>query len=192
MKSISEGMGAGLIKHVEFSEVLNESWVEFLTLDLKMRPSKVFTSGAISWKSPLGFCPQSMELLNKEFNLFRGLFPLKIFISGPPAAGKTHYAQKLAESYGVPHIKIGDLIATAIKQQNAFGDEIRAKIEELKDITVAEYEKTRNKKKDPELDRATIKVRLPDDILYRIVRIQMNSAACKNKGFILDGYPRTM
>jgi len=47
MKSISEGMGAGLIKYVEFADVLNESWVEFLTLDLRMRPSKVFTSGAI-------------------------------------------------------------------------------------------------------------------------------------------------
>jgi len=132
-----------------------------------------------------------MENLNKEFNLFRGLFPLKIFMTGPPASGKTHFAQKLAESYGVPHIKIGDLISAAMKFQNPLGDEIRAKIEELKDIAVAEYEKTRNKKKDPELDRATVKVRIPDDILYRIVRLQMNSAACKNKGFILDGYPRT-
>jgi adenylate kinase len=191
MKSISEGMGAGLIKHVEFAEVLNESWVEFLTLDLKMRPSKVFTSGVISWHSPNGLGPESMENLNKEFNLFRGLFPLKIFMTGPPAAGKTHFASKLSESYGVPHIKIGDLINAAMKFQNPLGEEIRAKIEELKDFSVAEYEKTRNKKKDPELDRATVKVRLPDDILYRIVRLQMNSAACKNKGFILDGYPRT-
>jgi adenylate kinase family enzyme len=54
---------------------------------------------------------------------------------------------------------------------------------------VADYEKTR-KKKDPELDRTTIKVRLPDDVLIRLVRLSMNSAACKNKGFILDGYPR--
>lgn len=191
MKTISEGMGAGLLKHVEFSEVLNESWVEFLTLDLKMKPSKVFTSGVFQWHSPSGLGPQSMETLNKEFNLFRGLFPLKVFITGPPASGKTHFASKLSESYGVPHIKIGDLIGAAMKQQNSLGDEIRAKIEELKDIAVAEYEKTRNKKKDPELDRATIKVRLPDEILYRIVRLQMNTAACKNKGFILDGYPRT-
>ena len=191
MRSISEGMGAGLIKHVEFADVLNESWVEFLTLDLKMKTSKALTSGAFQWHSSLGLGPESMEILNKEFNLFRGLFPLKIFITGPPAAGKTHFAQKLSESYGVPHIKIGDLIGAAIKLQNPLGEEIRTKIEELKDIAVAEYEKTRNKKKDPELDRATIKVRLPDDILYRIIRLQMNTAACKNKGFILDGYPRT-
>ena len=92
----------------------------------------------------------------------------------------------------MPHIKIGELIAAAVKHQNAFGDEIRAKIEELKDVAVAEYEKTRNKKKDPELDRATIKVRLTDEILYKIIKLQMDTAACKNKGFILDGYPRNI
>lgn len=78
-----------------------------------------------------------------------------------------------------------------MKLTNAFADEIRAKIEELKDQVLAEYEKTRNKKKDPDLDRATIKVRLPEDILYKIVKMHMNTAACKNKGFIIDGYPRT-
>jgi hypothetical protein len=36
MKAISEGMGSGLIKHVELSDVIEEEWCEFLTLDLKM------------------------------------------------------------------------------------------------------------------------------------------------------------
>lgn len=54
---------------------------------------------------------------------------------------------------------------------------------------MADYDKSK-KKKDPDLDRNTIKVRLPDEILYKLVRLQMNSAACRNKGFILDGYPR--
>lgn len=191
MKTISSGMGAGLLKHVELGDVLGEDWVEFLTLDLKMQCSKAFLGGPFEWHCPLGICPKSMPLLNAEFNLFRGLFPLKVLITGPPAAGKTHFASKLSEAYGVPHIKIGDLIAVAVKQQGPLGDEIRAKIEELKDQIVAEYEKTRNKKKDPELDRTQIKTRLPDDFLYRILRLHMDTAACKNKGFILDGYPRT-
>ena len=55
---------------------------------------------------------------------------------------------------------------------------------------VADYEKTRNKKKDPELNRADIKVKLPEDILHRLVKQHMDTAACKNKGYILDGYPR--
>lgn len=75
-----------------------------------------------------------MALLNQEFNLYRGLFPLKVFMTGPPAVGKTHFAHKLSESYGVPHVKIGDLISNAMKLHNPFGDELRSKIEELKDI----------------------------------------------------------
>lgn len=37
--------------------------------------------------------------------------------------------------------------------------------EEIKNKILADYEKTR-KKKDPELDRSLIKVKLPDDIIY--------------------------
>jgi hypothetical protein len=33
-----------------------------------------------------------MSILNQEFNIYRGLFPLKVFVTGPPAAGKTHFA----------------------------------------------------------------------------------------------------
>ena len=56
-------------------------------------------------------------------------------------------------------------------------------------MEVAAYEKTK-KKKDPDLDRNSLKPRLPDSILYRIVKAKMSSPACMNKGFILDGYPR--
>jgi adenylate kinase family enzyme len=55
---------------------------------------------------------------------------------------------------------------------------------------MANYEKTR-KKKDPDLDRSTIKPRLPDDLVWKVVQAKTGSPACMNKGFILDGYPRT-
>jgi adenylate kinase len=144
----------------------------------------------VQWHCKEGICKETMGLLNQEFNLYRGLFPLKVFLTGPPASGKTHFAEKLATGYGIPHIKIQDLIQMGYKLQDSFGDEIRKKTEEIKDQVVADYDKTK-KKKDPELDRNTIKVRLPDDILARLVKLQINSAACKNKGYILDSYPRT-
>ena len=59
----------------------------------------------------------------------------------------------------------------------------------MKDAEVAAYEKTR-KKKDPDLDRSKIHIRLPDEILQTIVKTYLASPACMNKGFILDGYPR--
>lgn len=188
MRAISAGMGSGLIKHVELSDVIEEDWCEFLTLDLKMKTSP-YLRDASFWHCRQGLCSQTLPLLNQEFNLFRGLFPLKVFITGPPASGKTHFSQKLAEAYGVPHLKIKDLVEMGYKLQDGLGEEIRKKTEEIKDQIVADYDKAK-KKKDPELDRNTIKVRLPDDFLYRLVQMQMGSAACKNKGFILDGYPR--
>jgi adenylate kinase len=130
-----------------------------------------------------------MMMLNLEFNHFRGLFPLKVFIGGPPLSGKTHFATKLAQSYGIPHLKIYDMIQEAHHAGDELSEEIRVKLEELKDIEVAAYEKTR-KKKDLDLDRSTLKPRLPDDILRRIVKAKINSPACMNKGFILDGFPR--
>jgi adenylate kinase family enzyme len=54
-----------------------------------------------------------MKMLNEEFNHFRGLFPLKVFIGGPPVSGKTHFASRLAQAYGIPHLRILDLIREA-------------------------------------------------------------------------------
>ena len=117
------------------------------------------------------------------------MFPLKLFLAGPPGSGKSHYAKILSEAYGVPHITMGDLVAMGYALQDEFGAEIAQKVEEIKDKTTEDYNKTK-KKKDPELIRENIKVRLPDDIMCRLLTMKLRSSGCKNKGFILDGYPR--
>lgn len=114
MKAISRGLGSGLYKHLDLSEVIDEDWSEFLTLDLKFRTSPVFLS-AFTWHCPLGLNKKTMPLLNQEFNLYRGLFPLKVFITGPPLSGKTNYAHQLAQAYGIPHLKIQDLVTMGYK-----------------------------------------------------------------------------
>lgn len=37
---------------------------------------------------------KNITKLNNEFNTFRGLKPVKIFIAGPPASGKTFYGKR--------------------------------------------------------------------------------------------------
>jgi dephospho-CoA kinase len=108
-----------------------------------------------------------MTMLNEEFNFFRGLFPLKVFITGPPCSGKTHFGTKLNEMYGVPHFCIKDIINMGLALQGGYGDVVRQRIEELKE---ADDEKTR-KKKDPDFDRASFNPRLPDDVLHELVKI---------------------
>jgi adenylate kinase len=34
-------------------------------------------------------------------------------------------------------------------------------------------------------------IRLPDEILYKLLKIALTENACRNRGYILDGYPRT-
>lgn len=74
-----------------------------------------------------------MKMLNEEFNFFRGLFPLKILISGPPCSGKTHFASKLSEQYGIPHITIKDIIDMGNSLTNEYGQKLKARVEELID-----------------------------------------------------------
>ena len=110
MKSVSDSLGSGAIKDVQLGDVIEEDWAEMLTLNLKMETSKEFLDIGEEWHCSEGITHTSMKLLNEEFNLFRGLFPLKVYIGGPPGAGKTHFAKLIAESYGIPHLTISSMV----------------------------------------------------------------------------------
>ena len=190
MTTISEGIGSGATRACEISEVINEPWCEFLTINVNLQTSQVLRE-AVNWKCSSGINSQTMTMLNEEFNYFRGLFPLKVLITGPPASGKTLLGGQLCEEYGIPHLTIKGIIDMGLELKTDYGDNLRAKIMELTDQAEADYEKTR-KKKDPDFDRATFKPRLDDGTIHDLVKIQLNSAACQNKGFILDGFPRSV
>ena len=81
---------------------------EFLMINLKMRTSDAFRDGEppedagedaeeiakklkFPWHCEKGIV-ENIRMLNEEFNDCRGLHPVKIFLTGPPASGKTHYA----------------------------------------------------------------------------------------------------
>lgn len=96
MKAISEGIGSGATKKLSVSEVIEEPWCEFMQVNVKMQASPELKNG-IQWKCKAGINDSTMKMLNDEFNHFRGLFPLKVFITGPPCSGKTYFASKLAE-----------------------------------------------------------------------------------------------
>lgn len=112
-----------------------------------------------------------MTMLNEEFNLFRGLFPLKVFITGPPCSGKTYFAKKLNELYGIPHLMISDIVAMGKQLTTPYGNEVKEKIEELIDAAEAEYDKAKKKKDTPPFDRAACQPRLPDEMLCELVKV---------------------
>ncbi len=87
----------------------------------------------------------------------------KIFL-GPPNAGKGTAASRVAPIRNIPHISTGDLFRENIKQQTEIG--LKAK----------EY-----------MDKGEL---VPDEIVIEMLKQRLEKEDC-NKGFILDGFPRT-
>mmetsp|Transcript_5233 Transcript_5233/g.3955 ORF Transcript_5233/g.3955 Transcript_5233/m.3955 type:complete len:107 (+) Transcript_5233:1429-1749(+) len=57
---------------------------------------------------------------------------------------------------------------------------------------VAKIEEARGEDQEAEeIDREKLKVRLPDNILYRLLKARLSENECRNRGYILSGYPRT-
>ena len=85
----------------------------------------------------------NIRKLNIEFNDNRVLHPVKIFITGPPASGKTFYADLLAKHYNIPKVNVKQLVDKAFEMARIeegggeLAEEIKAKVEELRDAMVA-------------------------------------------------------
>lgn len=107
--AISKAIGTGLTKTKLASELIKEAWMIPLQINLKIRPSDVFkdeptpeTEGEVEpeiaekralarkfpWHCEFGI-PENIAKLNLEFNQYRDLKPVKIFITAPPASGKS-------------------------------------------------------------------------------------------------------
>ena len=84
---------------------------------------------------------------------------------GPPGAGKGTQAADLIKRYQIPHISTGDMFRAAIKAGTALG--IKAK----------EY-----------MDAGSL---VPDEVTIGIVAERLAEPDCR-KGFLLDGFPRTV
>ena len=199
IKSISEGISTGEVNHIELDDVLYEDWSEFLSLNIRINPSSIFEelymevpeledSNEFPWHWPTGI-RDNVDRIIHEFTKFRGFNPMRIYLNGPPASGKTHYAKKLSEMYGIPHIKMADISKLSSTLEGPIGEEVRKFINTKKDEVMEEHEKA--KKKGPELNRDDIVVRLPDKYIYKLAKIRLSENQCRNRGFILDGFPKS-
>ena len=90
---------------------------------------------------------------------------LKAIIFGAPGAGKGTYASRLQAKLGVYVISMGDIFRELIKENS----DTSAKVKSF-------------------MEKGTL---VPDDIVVEVLK-QHLSKISKGKGFILDGYPRTL
>jgi adenylate kinase len=115
---------------------------------------------------------------------------------GPPGSGKTHYSRKIAQEYYLPHVTIKDAINEVLEGPPS---EIKQRIQKTIDDSQAQAKtqkkkpkKTnKKKKKGGKAGDDDERPRLPTDLLTLIMQKKLQTAPCRNKGFVLDGYPRT-
>jgi adenylate kinase len=88
-----------------------------------------------------------------------------LVLLGPPGAGKGTQAKRLAEKLAVPHISTGDILRQNVKDGTPLGQQAKGIME--KGLLV------------------------PDDLVAKMLDERFNNPDIK-KGFILDGYPRTL
>lgn len=204
--------------HVEANEIADSIiWKEFMLINLKMKTSDVFKDGEapedaedpeaeaeklkFPWHCETGIIGNCRKL-NIEFNKERQLNPVKIFVGGPPASGKTFYSHKISAYYNIPRVHVKELsdkafaMANVEEPEEGLATEIKEKLEELRDAEVEKIEAARADKdygdeEPPEIDRNALPIRVPDEFLYRLLRERLNDNDCRNRGYILDGYPRS-
>jgi adenylate kinase len=90
---------------------------------------------------------------------------VRLVLLGPPGAGKGTQAKLLQEHFDIPQISTGDILRRAAKEGTTFGK--RAK----------KY-----------MDRGEL---VPDSVILDIVEERLSADDC-HKGFLLDGFPRTV
>ena len=90
---------------------------------------------------------------------------MNLILLGGPGAGKGTQAKKLIDKYRIPQISTGDILRAAVKDGTEMGKKAK------------EY-----------MDAGKL---VPDEVVIGIIKDRLAQADCK-KGFILDGFPRTV
>lgn len=90
---------------------------------------------------------------------------MNLVLMGLPGAGKGTQAEKIVDKYGIPHISTGDMFRAAMSE----GTELGLKAKSF-------------------MDKGDL---VPDEVTIGIVRERLSKDDCK-KGFLLDGFPRTV
>ena len=90
----------------------------------------------------------------------------RLIILGAPGSGKGSQCKWITKDYNVPHISTGDIFRKNIAEGTALGMEAKKYMDEGKLV--------------------------PDELVVDLLKSRLEEADCKENGFLLDGFPRTL
>ena len=90
---------------------------------------------------------------------------MKIILIGAPGAGKGTQAAFITKEFDIPQISTGDMLREAVQAKTELGLQAKDFMNQGKLV--------------------------PDDLIIDLVKLRINKEDCK-KGFLLDGFPRTI
>jgi adenylate kinase len=90
---------------------------------------------------------------------------MELVFFGPPGAGKGTQAQKMVAAFGIPQVSTGDMLRAAVAKETPLGKQVGPLMAAGKLV--------------------------PDELVIAIVDERLREPDCV-KGFLLDGFPRTI
>ncbi len=90
---------------------------------------------------------------------------MRLVIVGPPGAGKGTQSARISSKYGIPHVSTGDMFREILRREDELASRVRRYVESGELV--------------------------PDELVVEMVRDRICRPDCE-RGFILDGFPRTL
>ena len=90
---------------------------------------------------------------------------MKLIFLGPPGAGKGTQAEKISEHYGIAHISTGDMLRKEMREGTELGKAAKGFIDKGELVS--------------------------DEVIIGMVENRIKAADCE-KGYLFDGFPRTI
>ena len=91
---------------------------------------------------------------------------IRLIILGAPGSGKGTQCKWITRDYDVPHISTGDILRKNIADETELGMKAKGF-----------------------MDKGEL---VPDDLVIDLLKNRLSEEDCKEKGFLLDGFPRTV
>ncbi|TRZ21235.1 hypothetical protein HGM15179_005865 [Zosterops borbonicus] len=203
VKCISKNVGPGKIEKIAEiyafqNRELSQKQLDMWFVNLRMEPVCLKENLNIKWVAEEGLIENIAQVV-REYKQTRGLLPVKVYIHGPPASGKTTIAKELCKHYKLHYVRTTDVIAEKIAQLEKIVakelDRVETEIQiEGEDVQDEEGENIEAAKELLEAIKENMKKhkgRLSDEYLIKIMKDKLMSMPCRNQGYVLDGFPET-